>query len=116
VVTGISVGWLLLREPVIALARQISAGRRVLYIAGETFAGVGTQEAIGWQEGRLIYGPSGTCDFEADLDPGYRLVFRSDSAINAGLRVLGVHTSPGKDEYETIGLTRHRYTEGWIGD
>ena len=111
----ISPGWLL-RQPVAALARQISADRKVLYIVGETFGGVGTQEAIGWQEGRMMYGPSGTCDIEADLEPGYRLVPRSDSAINAGLRLLGAHASPGQDEYETIGLTRHRCTEDWISD
>src|SRR5215470_1671740 len=51
----ISPEWFLLRQPVAALARQISAGRRALYIAGETFGGVGTQEAIGWLDGRLLY-------------------------------------------------------------
>jgi hypothetical protein len=63
-----------------------------------------------------MYVPSGTCDIEADLEPGYRLVPRSESAINAGLRLLGAHASPGQDEYETIGLTRHRCTEDWIRD
>lgn len=110
----ISPSWVLLRQPVAALARQVSAGRRALYIAGETFAGPGIQEAIGWQDGRLLYGPSGTCDIEADLEPGYHLVSRGDSAINAGLRALGVRAGPGRDEYETIGLTRHRCTEDWI--
>ena len=64
-------------------------------------------------DGRLLYGPSGICDSEADLDPGYHLIPRCDSAINAGLRILGVRASPGQDEYQAIGLTRHRYTEDW---
>jgi hypothetical protein len=110
----ISPAWVLLRQPVAALARQVSAGRRALYIADETFGGEGTQEAIGWQDGRLWYGPSGTCDIEADLEPGYHLISRIDGAINAGLRALGVRTSDGRDEFETIGLTRHRHTEDWI--
>jgi hypothetical protein len=112
----INPGWVLLRQPVAALARQVSAGRRALYIAAETFAGPGIQEAIGWQDGVLLYGPSGTCDIEADLEPGYHLVSRGESAINVGLRALGVRAGPGQDEYETIGLTRHRYTEDWIGE
>src|SRR5215470_16058163 len=66
-----------------------------------------------WLDGRLLYGPSGTCDSEADLEPGYHLIPRCDSAINAGLRILGVRASPGQDEYQAIGLTRHRYTEDW---
>jgi len=47
----ISPAWLLLRQPVAALARLVSAGRRALYIVAETFGGDGTQEAIGWQDG-----------------------------------------------------------------
>jgi hypothetical protein len=100
----VSPRWPLLRQPVAALARQVSAGRRALYIAGETFGGPGIQEAVGWQDGRLLYGPSGTCDVEADLEPGYHLIPRRDGAINAGLRVLGVRADQGRDEYETIGL------------
>ncbi len=38
----ICVGWLL-RQPVAALARQITASRWALYIIGETFSGPGTQ-------------------------------------------------------------------------
>ena len=38
----------------------------------------------------LWYGPSGTCDVEADLEPGYHLVWRWDGAVNVGLRGLGV--------------------------
>src|SRR5258708_4884127 len=86
----ISPAWFLLRQPVAALARQVSVGRRALYIVGETFGGEGTQEAIGWQDGKLWYGPSGTCDVEADLEPGYHLVWRWDGAVNVGLRGLGV--------------------------
>ena len=106
-------GWML-RERIAELARQISADRRALYVFGETFGGPGTQEAVAWQDGQVMFGPLGTCDIEADLEPGYRLVPRCDSAINAGLRALGVRAQAGQDEYETAGLTRHRYTEDWL--
>lgn len=106
-------GWLLLRAPVAALARRLSAGGRALYIAGETFGGPGIQEAAGWREGEQWCGPCGTSDSAVDLEPGYRIASGRDSAINAGLRALGVHAGPGQDEYATIGLTRHRYTEDW---
>jgi hypothetical protein len=109
----INPAWVLLRQPVAALARRMSQGRRALYVVGETFGGEGTQEAIGWQDGRLWYGPSGTCDLEADLEPGYHLISRFDGAINAGLRRLGVKAGNGLDEFETIGLTQHRHTEDW---
>lgn len=106
-------GWVL-KAGVCRLAREMSGDRRVLYVCGETFGGPGTQEAAGWDHGELVYGPSGTCDLASDLEPGYRVVPRSDSAINAGLRMMGVQASPGRDEYATAGLARHRFTEDWL--
>jgi hypothetical protein len=111
----IKANWML-RKDVAALARRMSSGRKVLYIFGETAGGPGTQEASGWQEGRLFYGPAGTCDLEADLEPGYELVAPADAAINAGLRAMGVRAAPGLDEFATIGLTRHRMTDDWLKD
>jgi hypothetical protein len=110
---GTCPGWGLLLRPVAVLARQLSAGGRALYIVSETFGGPGMQEAAGWQDGEPCYGPCGTSDLAADLEPGYRVARGRDSAINAGLRALGVRAVPGKDEYETIGLTGHRYTGDW---
>jgi len=103
-----------LRRAVATLAVRISADRQVLYVFGETWAGPGIQEAAGWRDGRLVYGPTGTCDLEADREPGYRVVPREDGAINRGLRAIGVQAALGVDEYETIGLTRHRMTDDWI--
>jgi len=108
-------GWVL-KARVCRLAGEMSSDRRVLYLCGETFGGPGTQEAAGWDHGKLVYGPSGTCDLASDLEPGYRVVPRSDSAINTGLRMMGVQASPGLDEYATAGLARHRFTEDWLTD
>jgi hypothetical protein len=103
-----------LRRAVATLAERMSADRQVLYVFGETWAGSSIQEAAGWREGRLFYGPTGTCDLEADREPGYRVVPPEDMAINGGLSAMGVQAAPSVDEFETIGLTRHRMTEDWI--
>ena len=105
-------GWML-KQPVAALARTLSADRRVLYIFSETAGGPGTTEAIAWHSGKLLYGPSGTCDIEADFEPGYHLA-PFDNAVNAGLRAIGVRAADGSDEYDTAGLGRHRMTEEWL--
>jgi hypothetical protein len=63
---------------------------------------------------KLVYGPAGTCDIEADLQTGYQLAHGRDSAVNAGLRAIGVQASGGRDEYETLGLTTHRMTDDWL--
>jgi hypothetical protein len=104
----------ILRQAVATLAERMSADRQVLYVFGETWAGPGAQEAVGWYQGRLFYGPTGTCELEADREPGYRVVPLADMAINGGLRAMGVQAVPGVDEFETIGLTRHRRTDDWI--
>jgi hypothetical protein len=106
-------GWIL-RRAVATLAEHMSADRKVLYVFGETFGGPGIQEAVGWYEGRLFYGPTGTCDLEADREPGYQVAPHRDSAVNGGLRAMGVPAAPGIDEYETIGLTRYRMIDDWI--
>ena len=103
-----------LKQPVAALARSISIRGTALYLFSETFGGQGTTEAIAWTDGKLLYGPSGTCDIEADLQPGYHLAHDRDNAVNAGLRAIGVHANEGQDEYETMGLTTHRMTDDWL--
>ena len=107
-------GWIL-KQQVCSLAEDLSARRRVLYVASETFGGRGCQEAVGWNDSQLIYGPSGTCDGESDRTDGYRVVHRADSAINVGLRIMGVRAADGLDEYGSVGLDRHRFTSDWLG-
>jgi hypothetical protein len=102
-----------LQQPVAALARAMSRDRSVLYVFSETWAGPGTKESVAWRHGQLLYGPSGTCDIEADLEPGYHLA-PGDNAVNAGLRALGVQATDGRDEYATVGLESHRYTDDWL--
>jgi hypothetical protein len=105
-----------LQQPVAALARVLSRDRRVLYLFSETWAGAGIKESIAWRDGQLLYGPSGTCDMEADLEPGYQLAPGDNAvnAVNAGLRAIGVHATDGRDEYATVGLDKYRMTEDWL--
>jgi len=105
-------GWNLRRD-VAALARALSRDRGVLYLFSETWAGPGVKESMAWRQGQLLYGPSGTCDIEADLEPGYQLAL-GDDAVNAGLRALGVRAIDGRDEYATVGLDKHRMGEDWL--
>ena len=112
---GTCPGWVLLRWPVAALARQLSAGGRALYIVSETFGSLGIQEAAGWQDGEPWYGPCGASEIEADLEPGYRMARAHDSAVNSGLRARRARR-PRHDEYETTGQARHQYTAGWTAN
>jgi hypothetical protein len=106
-------GWAL-GQPVAALARSISAGRTVLYLVSETFGGPGIKEAIAWTDGQLLFGPAGTCEIDADLEPGYRIALGRDDAVNSGLRAIGVHVGDEHDEYAAAGLTKHRFTDDWL--
>jgi len=80
-----------------------AAGREpVVYAEAEYFGGTGEQHAVLWQDGspRLL----------ASELPG---------AINAALEVLGVRRTPSRtsstlqDEFDSVGLGRHRSTEEW---
>jgi hypothetical protein len=86
--------------------RQWAAGRRFL-------AHMGILHFRGWRGGRLVHGPSGTCARESDRELGYQVVAAADSAINAGLKTMGVQAAGGLDEYAAAGLDRHRFTADW---
>jgi hypothetical protein len=79
----------------------------------ETAGAPGTKEAIAWNKGRLLYGPSGTCDIEQEFERGCHLA-PGDNAVKAGLRAIGVRATDGRDEYETVGMDKHRTTEDWL--
>ena len=86
----------------------------MLYVAAETFGGLGTQEAMGWRDCEVAYGPSGSCDVTADLADGYRVVPHAGSAINMGLRFMGIVAAGSFDEFAAAGLDTHRFTDDWL--
>jgi hypothetical protein len=68
----------------------------VAFLAAEFFGGSGSQAVIGWQDGRLAFGPLQAID-----------------AINQALRWLGIDSAGHRDEFDALHLGRHRDTESW---
>ena len=80
------------------MLQTLSARSTLLYFETEYFGGMGTQGAAVFRDGELVFGPQA-----AELGP-----------INNALAVLGVRTvPPAVDEFETVGLQRHRSVEDW---
>jgi hypothetical protein len=67
------------------------------YVEAEYHDGKGTQSGILWNNGIRIA-------FFANIN----------RAINAILKILGVSAEYGMDEFDTIGLDRHRDTSDWL--
>ncbi|MDO0930148.1 hypothetical protein QQY24_34385 [Streptomyces sp. TG1A-8] len=88
------------------LLAQWSAAGPIAYVEAEYFGGVGEQRAAVWADGALALGP---------LDePTKKRFSRAVSPISQALRRLGARRSLGEDEYEAVGLGRHRSNEDWI--
>jgi hypothetical protein len=79
-----------------AWVRAASKQAPIAYVAAEYFGGVGGQFSIVWSEGEVRLGP-----------------LREPDAINRALRLLGVKSAEGNDEFDTVGLGRHRQTHQW---
>lgn len=78
---------------------KASRSGRVMYFETDYFGGPGGQGAVVMENENVIYGP-----VYADIGP-----------INAALALLGVTVAaPARDEFETVGLDRHRSTEDWL--
>ncbi|MFE4874104.1 hypothetical protein [Streptomyces sp. NPDC056682] len=87
------------------LAQWSSAGP-VAYVEAEYFGGVGEQRAAVWADGSLALGPLN--------EPEEKRFSRAVSPISQALRRIGAQRSLGKDEFEAVGLDRHRNGEHWI--
>jgi hypothetical protein len=81
-----------------SLAARVSDQAPVLYAEAEFFGGVGEQQAVLWRGGEATA-----------LDGGA-------APINAALRALGVRRSGDLDEFDSVGLGRHRSTPEWATD
>ncbi|MFG3285574.1 hypothetical protein [Streptomyces sp. NPDC048111] len=88
------------------LLSQWSAAGPIAYVEAEYFGGVGEQRAAVWDAGSLALGPLDT--------PAKKRFSRPVSPISQALRQLGAQKSPGADEFEAVGLDRHRETDDWI--
>ena len=71
----------------------------LIYFETEYHGGSGGQGAVAFSNGKIALEPQ-----SAEFGP-----------INTALQFLGVRTvPPAHDEFETVGLDRHRYTEDWL--
>lgn len=77
-------------------------------VEAEYFGGSGTQRAAVWVDGAVVLGPLAIGEFEPSPAEG--------TPISRALRRIGAHTEEGRvDEFESVGLGRHRTTVGWAG-
>jgi hypothetical protein len=77
-----------------SLAKKIPG--KTAYLEAEFFGGIGSQAAAIWDMGNLIFGP----------------VVKA-CAINEALQKLNVVKGDSHDEFEALGLGRHRGTNSW---
>ena len=86
-----------------ALAIKISSDSPIAYITTYYFGGLGGQDALVWDKGSLRLSPT---------TQGYNRIW-PNSPISQALRMVGVVAEKGMDEFDTVGLGKHRETHGW---
>lgn len=75
-------------------------------VEADYFGGSGTQRAAVWADGGIALGPLTIGEFEPSPAEG--------TPISRALRRIGARTEEGRvDEFESVGLGRHRSTGGW---
>jgi hypothetical protein len=79
--------------------REASRSAFLAFVSADYFGGMGSQWAVGMENGAVVLGP-----------------MKAQDAINQVLRRLGVSAAPGTDEFDTVGLGRHRRTARWAGE
>lgn len=84
-----------------------SAVDPVAYVEADYFGGIGSQFAAVWREGTVVLGPLVLTEDEPRPAPGW-------SPISQALRHLGVSVDGQYDEFDAIGLGRHRHVEDWL--
>jgi hypothetical protein len=88
------------------LARWSTAGP-IAYVEAEYFGGAGEAQAAVWADGVLV--------LEAQDEPTAVLSGGDISAVSQALQRLGVRKGRRDlDEFEAVGLGRHRSTEDWL--
>ena len=80
-----------------SLCCQLSRRCMVAYVEAAFFGGVGIQASAIFKD-------------ETGIGPAVI----ADHAINHALKLLGVTARTGHDEFDTVGLRRHRNTDDWV--
>jgi hypothetical protein len=86
-----------LAPQLLKLCEQLSKQCTLAYIEAEFFGGTGAQAHALFSKGEVL---------------GQAVV--SESAINDALRYLGLAKGEAHDEFEAVGLGRHRDTDEWV--
>lgn len=86
-----------LPESIVKLCTVLSEENTLAYVEAEYFGGHGMQAAAVFKDGQLV-----------------GVVIIDEFAINHALRLLGVSKNAQSDEFEAVGLSRHRNTNEWI--
>ena len=86
-----------------ALAVGISHETPVVYISTSYFGGHGKQDAVVWDNGSVRFSP---------IAKGYDRVW-PNSPISQALRMIGVAANDREDEFDALGLGKHRKTYKW---
>lgn len=87
-----------------ALAAKLSTRGLVVYAATFLHGGTGGQDALVWEAGELIL----SLHDDEDNPSAW-----PNSPISRALRRVGVKTQQGQDEFDAIGLGKHRSNESW---
>jgi hypothetical protein len=97
-----------------AWAEAASAAFPLAYVETDYFGGYGWQAAMAWVGGRVTFGPVRTTDLwrEGKYTPTPLL----DGAINQSARLVGVDRGLVRDEFDALGLGRHRSNELWLSE
>ncbi len=86
-----------LSRQVASWLQSLSTGATIAYAEAEYFGGSGGQCAVVWRNGTEVLPP-----------------IKAKDAINQALSMLGVQAAHGMDEFDTVGLGRHRMMEDWV--
>lgn len=96
-----------LPERLADLLRRVSLQGPVAYVEADFFGGIGTQGAIVFDRGEVVFGPV--------VDPRPVPVHPSQGrAINQALRMMGVDRGSAVDEFAALDLGRHGETAEWL--
>ena len=104
----------MLSSELVLWVQEASRRGRIAYFETEYWGGDGGQDAVVWENGSIIYGPT-----IARVEFGGTQVIPeavSYGAINGALHRIGVSRTGELDEFDSIGLGRHRTTEAWAHD
>jgi hypothetical protein len=97
-----------------AWAEAMSVAFPLAYIETDYFGGDGCQAAVAWAGGRVGFGPLQTSD--RWVDGKYTPTPLLDGAINQAVRFIGADRGSVRDEFDALGLGRHRSNASWLSE